>query len=243
MNTVKRLFGVNAEDIKENVIITPFLNVEYFARSASSEKAKGFLFETLTQDQFSVVKTGVGASFVGDAIMYLRQTPCTRLYFIGSCASLPPYDVGDIIVTGKALAGESFSDVLQKNTNACSFVVAENNLSDDFFEFYHTTKEGKYHTQQVQVASIATLGSLSLQSALFDSLEQQGIGGVDMEVSAFFSAANKVEAPCLAVLYVTDTIAKKLFFRNLTTEERKTIKVSRQQAITFVCDFITQHSA
>lgn len=244
MNITERLFGVAAKEIKEDVIITPFLNVEYFAKTAKFRKTKGFLFEVLTQKELSVVKTGVGASFVGDAVMYLRDTPCRRLYFIGSCAGLSPYEVGDIICAEKAFAGESFSELLRNNAiDTSSCIVPENDLSDEFLKFCRARQGGERTRQRIQTASVATLGSLSLESALFDSLKQQGIGGVDMEVSAFLSAANSRGVSCLAVLYVTDTISKKLFFRDLAIPERKTIKTARQQAITLLCAFITHQNA
>lgn len=242
MNTIERLFGVNADEIKEDVIITPFLNLEYFARGTKPKKTKGFLFEVLTQKQFSVVKTGVGASFVGDAVMYLGETPCKRIYFIGSCASLSPHEVGDTIVAEKALACESFTEVLHTHTDDCSFVVPKHNLADEFFEFCRSKSGEDNQEQQIKTASLASLGSLSLQHTVLGSLQQRGVGGVDMEASAFFSAANSLFLSCLGLFYVTDTIDQKLFFRNLSVEERKTIKTARQRTIELLCDFIKQRS-
>lgn len=238
MNTLQRLFGVTAEEIKEDVIITPFLNAAYFVPTAKFRKAKGFLFEVLTQKEFSVIKAGVGASFVGDAVLYLADTPCRRLYFIGSCAGLSPHKVGDIVYAEKAFAAESFSELLEKQSiDGSPCVVAKNNLSAEFLQFCRTQK------QRIPAASIATVGSLSLERALFDSLKVQGVGGVDMEASAFFSAANSRSVPCLALLYVTDIIAKRSFFRSLTAEERKAIAAARQHAITLLCAFIRQRNA
>lgn len=245
MNVIERLFGTKADEIKQDVIITPFLNAAYFARNpqAKPRKTKGFLFEVSTHKTFSVVTTGVGAPFVGDAVMYLKETPCRRLYFIGSCAALAPYDVGDIIVAQKALACESFSHIIQKNIKKSLFIAASHSLSEKFLKFCLAAGDKGNVKTMPKAASIASLGSLSQQEFLLDYLRQQKIGGVDMEVSAFLSAANTIGVPSLAVTYATDTVGEKLFYRTISDDERTAITTARQKTITLVCDFIERHSA
>jgi len=241
MNAVKRLFGVEAKDIQEDVILTPFLDCAYFAHSDKAKKAKGFLFEVFTEEHYSVIKTGVGASFVGDAVMYLAQTPCKKLYFLGSCAGCGHSEVGDILLAEKALAAESFTDIIEEN-GRYAFVIPKKSLHEDLLK-WRASCGNQQEKDVIQQANIATLGSLSQQDRLTAFLKQHGISGVDMEVSAFFSAANKRNCACCALLYVTDIIGEKSFFRALTNEERAKIKEARQRAVTLVCDFIRSQNA
>ncbi|MBL7197562.1 MAG: hypothetical protein ISS47_05645 [Candidatus Omnitrophica bacterium] len=232
MNTFKKLFAVNPKDIKEDVIITPFLNLEYFRKSKRARVNKGFLFDVLTEKYFSVVKVGVGSSFVGDSIVYLKDAPCKRIYFIGSCGIISNFNVGDLIVVDKALAWESFSEILGHSPSHF-FISAESDLSRKFLEL----------NKDIRKANLATLGSLSLQEKVSQSLAKQEIDVVDMEVSSFFSATKYFRLPSLALLYATDIIESRPFFRDLNKKEREIIKLSRRRAISLICDFIQNLNA
>lgn len=227
MNAFKKLFAINKKEIKEDVIITPFLSLEYFLRNKGSKINRGFLFEVLTEKYFSVVKTGVGSTFVGDCIVYLKDTPCKRLYFIGSCGVISKFNIGNLIIANRALAWESFSEILGHSPSHF-FINAENGLLRKFSQLNKDIKKG----------TLATLGSLSLQDEVLDSLRKQDVNVVDMEVSSFLSAAKYFKLQSLALLYATDIITSKPFYRSLDKEDKKVIKFSRQKAISLICDFI-----
>lgn len=232
MNAFLKLFGTNPKEIKEDVIITPFLNLEYFRISDNNKINKGFLFEVLREKYFSVVRANVGASFVGDSVVYLRDTHCKRVYFIGSCAAVSNFDLGDLVIVDKVLAWESFSEMIGRCPSHF-FMQAENNLYKSFLE----------SNKDVRKAKAATLGSLSLQEKVLPLLKKQKINVVDMEVSSFISAVKYFKLPGLALLYVTDIIATKPFFRDSSKEERKIIQDSRQRTISLICNFIKKRSA
>ncbi|MFC1709643.1 hypothetical protein ACFL2J_06285 [Candidatus Omnitrophota bacterium] len=232
MNTFRKLFGVNKNEIRQDVIVTPFLNLEYFLRNKGSRINRGFLFEVLTEKYFSVVKTGVGSTFVGDCIVYLKDTPCKRLYFIGSCGVISKFNIGDLIIVNKGLAWESFSRILNRK-NTYNFINAENKLLRKFLSL----------NKDIKKANSASLGSLSLQDEILHSLRKKEINIVDMEVSAFLSAAKYFKLPGLALLYVTDAVTNKPFFRDLNKKEREAIKSSRKKTISLICDFIQKLNA
>jgi purine-nucleoside phosphorylase len=232
MSAFNKLFAVEPKEIKKDVIITPFLNLEYFKSSQSGRVNKGFIFSVLTENKFSVIKTGIGSSFIGDAVVYLKDTPCRRIYFVGSCGIISNFKIGDLAVVDRALAWESFSQVLG---DSCPrfFINAKNELSRAFIE----------SNKEVRGASLATLGSLSLQEKISKSLKKQKIDLVDMEVSAFVSATKYFKIPSLALLYATDIISTKPFFRKLDDEDRGIIKSARQKAISLICDYIQSINA
>ncbi|MBL7197478.1 MAG: hypothetical protein ISS47_05225 [Candidatus Omnitrophica bacterium] len=231
MDTFLKLFGLKPKEIKEDVIITPFLNLEYFREGKKGKVNKGFLFEVLTKKYFSVVKVGVGSSFVGDSVVYLKDSPCKRLYFIGSCGALTNSNIGELVIVNKALAWESFSEILGHSPSHL-FINTQNYLFESFLEL----------NRDIKKVNLATLGSLSLQENVLQLLKKQEIDVVDMEASSFFSATKYFKLPCLAILYVTDIIIKKPFFRDLCKKERKIIKESRQRTISLICDFITNRA-
>jgi purine-nucleoside phosphorylase len=232
MNTFKKLFSVTKDDIREDVVITPFLNLEYFLRNKGSKISKGFLFEVLCEKYFSVVRVGVNSAFVGDCVVYLKETACKRLYFIGSCGVISDFKIGDLLLVNKALAWESFSEILGRNPSHF-FINAENDLLNRFSDSHKDIKK----------ANLATLGSLSLQERVVPSLKKQEIDVVDMEVSSFLSATKYLRLQSLALLYATDIISRKPFFRDLDNKERVAIKSSRQRAISLICDFIQKINA
>jgi purine-nucleoside phosphorylase len=232
MNAFRKLFAVSPQEIKEDVIITPFLSPEYFNKDAKNKIKKGFLFETLNGDGFSVVKTGVGASFVGDALIYLKQTKAKRVYFIGSCGAVSGLNIGDLVLVRQALNLESFSGVLKRSVGSV-FLNAENALYKKFLKLDRGIREVK----------LATVGSLSLQKSILPLLKNRAIDVVDMEVSAFISAVRFLKFSHLALLYVTDNVQGRLFCRKLTPAERLSIKKSRHKAVSLICDFITRQNA
>lgn len=228
----QKLFAVNPKDIKEDVIITPFLNLEYFKRNKDSKIHKGMLFSVLSEDNFSAIKTGIGASFVGDTIVYLKDTPCKRLYFVGSCGAVSGLNIADLVIPNKILARESFSDILNNKENNL-FIDAKNELKDKFLE----------SNKEIKKVNLSTISSLSLEEGILDILRQKEIDAVDMECSAFFSAVNFFKLQSLALLYVTDIIKDKPFFRDLNKQEEKIIRESRQKVISLICKFIQSQNA
>lgn len=232
MNTFRKLFAVSPQEIKHDVIITPILNLDYFKSDKKNKINKGFLFEVLNEKYFSVIKTGVGPAFVGDAVMYLRQTKAKRLYFIGSCGAVSKFQIGDLAVVDKVLSLESFSNILHQDINY-SFINAQNSLCDEFLERH----------KQIKKANLATIGSLSLQENILPLLKQYGVDIVDMEVSAFINAAKFLKFQSMALLYVTDIIKDKPFCRDLAKKERIVIQDSRRRAISLLCEIAQKKSA
>jgi purine-nucleoside phosphorylase len=229
VSTFQKLFAVSPDEVRENVIVTPFLKLEYFKINGKSKK--GFLFEVLNEDDFSVIKTGVGASFVGDALMYLKETKAKRVYFIGSCGVNADLNIGDLVLVGKVLNLESFSDILNNKTNNY-LLNTDNGLYKEFL------RENK----GVRKVNLATVGSLSLQEDILPLLNKYKIDAVDMEVSAFVNAASFLKFSHLVLLYVTDILKSKPFHRDLTSKERLVIQESRQKAISLICEFIKKQN-
>lgn len=232
MSAFLKLFGVPKEEIRKDVIITPFLNLDYFKIDKKIKASKGFLLEVLNEERFSVIKTGVGAPFVGDAVLYLKDSACKRLYFIGSCGAVANLDIGDLVVVNRILNLESFSDTLN-HVMPINFINEENTFSDELLNLDNNIKK----------INLATIGSLNLQISIKDYLDENNIDAVDMESSAFFSAAKKINIKSLALLYVTDIISQKPFSRDLSKDESDTIKESRRKAISLICNFIQKQNA
>lgn len=232
MKTFQKLFAIDPRDIRQDVIITPFLNLEYFSQDNKNKISRGFLFEVLNGEFFSVIKTGIGASFVGDAVMYLKQTKAKRVYFIGSCGAVSNLEIGDLGLVDKALNLESFSNILNKDISH-SFIDSRNNLYRRFLQSNNNVKR----------LNLASVGSLSLQENILPLLKKCDVNIVDMEASSFLCASKFLRFSNLALLYVTDIILTKPFYRDLTNRERTVIQQARQKAISLICDFIHRQNA
>jgi len=233
MNIFQKLFSIKPSLIRQDVILTPFLTLDLFRQSPDSEKTKGLLFEVLNEDKFSVIKTGVGINFVSDAVFYLRNTPCKRVYLIGSCGSVSSLDIGEIVVVEKAYAFESLTQTLN-NDFSMEAIPADKKLFDNFMQL---------NKNNCRKADIATISSFYLEETNIFPFKQKDISGVDLESSGFYSASRYVGLSALAILYVTDIVNKKPFYRNLLPREKSLIRDCRSRAISLLCRYIRERSA
>jgi len=233
MNTFQKLFSVTPNQIKENVIITPFLSPNLFRQNSNINSSKGLFFEVLNEEKFSVVRCGMGTVFVADAVLYLRQTRCKRVYFLGSCGSVSSLALGDVVVAQKVFAYESFTETIS-NKFAKTNVGPDRELIRNF---------QKYNKGKCKKVALATVCSLCLEEERVFPFKKNNIQVVDLEVSAFYSAAKYSGLSALAILYVTDIVKKKPFYRKFAPSDSELIRDSRTQAISMLCKYIQERSA
>jgi len=232
MKNFSSLFGVAPHDVREDVILTPFLNVEHFKKK-ETQTQKGLLFQTLTGEHYTVIRTGIGASFIGDAILFLKDTACKRVYFLGSCGAVTAVPIASIVIAEKAYAFESFSQILGEDFTHTVYN-ADTNLQQDFIR---STGAG-----DIATVSVATFASLSLERRQIALFKKHAIDVVDMEVSAFLAAAHHFSYGALPVLYVSDSIHDECLLQ-VTDDNRKAIRQTRRRAISLLCDYIDTRSA
>jgi len=207
MAAFKTMFGMDSSQIKKNCILLPLLSkgaLNFFKIRRFSE---GKLFGAGNANHFTLIYSGMGPALTGDAVLYLKETVCENIILFGSCglvAEKPGLSIGSLVCPSKCYSRESFTDLLlARDKQPGVFYPAE-----DLFKCFLSMSQG----QDIKEVVCSTISSLKLEEEMADSLMQQGIDVVDMECSAFFSAADFIGIKAAALFYVSDIINKQPFY-------------------------------
>ncbi len=231
MSNFKSLFGLAPEEVKTNVLVTPFLSKGWKTTFKLDKICKGKPYTTAQHSNFTFIHSGIGATFVGDAILHLKETPCQNIFFLGACGILPTIknlNIADLVLVKETLAIESFSQVLESNFQDIKTYQSDESLNNNFL---------KNHNPIVTPVTNASFGSLLLEEDNLPLFEKHNIQTVDMECSAFLSASQKIKRRALALLFITDIIINKPFHRTMTSSEQTLINNSMKKAIDYLIQF------
>lgn len=200
------LFGIPSESIQKNVLLLPLIPKGLLKNLGLEKLNKGRLYASAHISGMTVIQTGMGAPLVGDAVLYLKGTNCKNVFLFGSCGALYSNDdlkPGACVLPEKCLAFESFSEFLLETGETRTFY-PDPKLIEDFSGFMKGC--------DMLPVTCATVSSLKLEEDRHDWLLTQDIDVVDMECSAFFSAASHSGLSALAFFYVTDIVKEKPFY-------------------------------
>jgi len=238
-NNFKYLTGLKSEDVRNNVIITPFLNVRMFASYLESpvEEFKGLLYSGVNSRNITVIKSGISSVNVGNCVMFLNDTKAEKLVFAGSCAGLGETAIGDHIIIEKAFNGECFSDYVRNNTpnfaDKDKISYPDNKLVNTLKDYLKTNK------LKFSIAYGYTTGVfLHNLPVLTGKLPDSGFRTVDMESSAFYTASDSIKRASVAFCYVSDRIPDEGFEQHFKKETKRKVKASRSALIKQVCAFL-----
>ena len=79
MSNFETLFGLKENQLKSTCILTPFLTKGMLESFNVNEIIKGSPYSCANSDTFTLIKTNVGAPFVGDAVLNLKDTYCSNI--------------------------------------------------------------------------------------------------------------------------------------------------------------------
>jgi len=229
MNKFKTLFGVKETEIKSRCIIIPILNRDILAALGNGELKKGLLYSVINQQDFTIIRTGQGPSLCADAVLYLKKTPCQQLILFGSCGLVKKtkqLNLSSIVNLEKSYNLESFSDLLNQN------ILWRVGYPDK--RLYNILME----MPGIHKAAAATVGSLKLEEDLIDLFVKKGVEVVEMESSAFFTAANHCKLPAAAICYVTDILKKKPFYAEFSPQEKFQIVNAAKIVAKKICNLL-----
>lgn len=228
MNIFSTLFGTEALSIKETCVLTPFLNKNILDGFRITKQKRGAVYSVGTNGLFSLIHTGIGSTFVGDAVLYLENTPCKNLILFGSCGAVKrtkKLGVGDIVTVKKALCQDSFVDMLLERKTRDIFYPDRNFLA-------------KISSNKLPEVTCLTVGSLKLEEEYLERLRYGSIDIVDMETAAFFAAAEFVRKKAVAILFVTDILKSFPYYNVLKRENRALLKSLTRKASSVVYELI-----
>ncbi|MFC1508114.1 hypothetical protein ACFL60_00315 [Candidatus Omnitrophota bacterium] len=234
--TFEKLFGIEESLIKETCILLPLLKKNVLKYLDVKSLSKGKVYSSGNSGSFSVIHTGMGAPFTGDAALYLEQTQCKNIILFGSCGLVKEtkdLKVGSLVTPHKCYSLESFSNMLSEEKGTWRSFSADKDLTEIFLK-----TSGDHSIQKI---TCATLGSLKLEEDYLEIFEQKNIHVVDMECSSLFSASKHVKKRAMALFYITDIINKKPFYIDLGDKEKTILSSSIKSAATTLCEFIEKN--
>ncbi len=226
------LFGIKSSRIKKNCILLPLLPKGILNEFKINNFKSGKLYGVGDNNDFTLIHTGMGAGFTGDAVLHLKESPCENVILFGSCGLVTARNglsIGSLVSPAKCYANESFTELLlQKNVESRVFYA-----QDKFFGDFLAQGE-KIGLKKV---NCSTLASLKLEEQMVDLFIEKGIDVVDMECSAFFSAAEFAEINAIACFYISDIIKEKPFYLSLDPDSKSALCSAIKNAAGLVCEF------
>ena len=230
MTKFEALFGIKESEIKDTCVLMPLLLKGALDEFGVKKLSRGKIYSSGNARYFTLIISGMGAMFTGDAALYLSQTNCKNLILFGSCGLVKPcenIDIGSLVAPIECYSMESFSDLLLKNHNFKAFYPDEV-MVGSFLKINKSVRE----------VSCATLGSLKLEEDYLSLFSEKNIQVVDMECSGFFSAAIQKNLKAMALFYISDIINEKPFYRPLIDEDRVKLSSSIKEGLYSICSFI-----
>ncbi len=230
MTKFETLFGIKKSDIKDTCVLMPLLLKGALEGLGVKKLSRGKIYSSGNARNLTLIVTGMGASFTGDAVLYLSGTNCKNVILFGSCGLIKSekgIGIGSIVAPVKCISMESFTDILLKNHGLKAFYPDRDMLGS----FLNKNKG-------VKEVNCATLGSLKLEEDNLGLFTDKDIHVVDMESSGLFSAASLKGIKAMALFYISDIINEKPFYRPLVDEDHVKLSSSIKEGIYSICSFI-----
>ena len=206
MHSFRSLFGVTPSNIKKTCLITPFLSRGVLDGLGISNISKGMLYACGTNRRFGLISTYMGAGFVGDAVLYLKETPCERLFFFGSCGAVrddKKLGIGTLGIVSRAISQDSFVNTLLNRKP-----------SHIFYPDKKLAARVEKESGSVPLTCLS-LSSLKLEEDYLDFLDDASIDVVDMEAAVFLAAARFISRPALPLVFISDILKSRPYYRSL----------------------------
>jgi len=230
MTKFEKLFGMKEPEIKDTCVLMPLVPKSSLELFGVKDLAKGKIYSSGNAKHFTVINTGIGASFTGDAALYLADTGCKNIILFGSCGlvkSSDGLDIGSLVTPVECYAMESFTSLLLKN--------------HDFKKFYPDkalTESFLNNNKGIRKVNCATLGSLKLEEENLGLFSEKDIQAVEMECSGLFAAASHKNIKAMALFYVSDILNEKPFYCQFNPDDKLRLLSSIKSGIKSICTFV-----
>jgi purine-nucleoside phosphorylase len=243
----KFCYGVEPENLAADVIVTPFIPLDRFKRHCRvKSEFKGKIYSGFNAERqgkkVTVVHSGLGDRLTGDAVLLLGLLPVKNIIFAGACGGLGDLKIGDLVVAESAFNGEGFSRYFDKASNIEK--IFDNGIpikSDlEFTEgLYSFTRNGS-KKRAVGKGSVFTIGSLVAETKEnISCIQKMSFLGVEMELSAFYRAAEVIEAKAAGLLVVSDLPLGRHLGEEFGRGEREVMKSGVEDVIRLSVEFLT----
>lgn len=237
MSQFEAIFGIKNKQVQKNCILVPLIPKIILSEFKVKKILRGKLYGVADTKDFTLIHTGIGACFVGDAVLYLKETPCQNIILFGCCGLVKEkagLSLGSLVSPFKCHAQESFSEMLLEGLKEEEVFYAHQGLFESF------TKAN--HERGLREATCATISSLKLEEGMLDAFIEKDIDVVDMECSALFAASNFVGLKAIALFFISDIIKKRPFYTRLSPLLKLRLSSSIKTAAKMLCEFIKKNS-
>lgn len=218
MDIFTTLFGISASKIKNTCVLIPYLTREILEGLKIDKLSRGVLYSAGDNGSFSLIHTGIGSAFLGDAVLHLKTAPCKNLILFGSCGAVREDNslgIGGIVIVKKSLVQDSFIGMLSRRKTKTLFY-PDRNLSNRLLSF-----KDKYSLRN---ANCLTVSSLKLENQYLKCLKNNSIDIIDMETGPFFAASKSINKKSASVLFITDTLKSFPYYIALNKQNRPLLK-------------------
>lgn len=236
MTQFESLFGIKSSQVKKNCILLPLFKKGILSKFKIKNWAKGRLYAIGNNNDFTLIHSGMGACMAGDAVLYLEETACRNIILFGSCGLVHKksgLSIGSLVSPFKCYSGESFSELLLERNKELKVFYPSKNLLENFLKFDKSAG--------IKEVTCLTISSLKIEEEGADLFIERGIDVLDMECSAFFSAAGYTGINAIALFYITDIIKERPFYMNLDSALKSTLSYSAKKGAGLLCEFIKKN--
>ncbi len=216
-NIFKTLYGISPDAIQETVVIMPFDVPRAAVHLGVERLINGRLFACGQCKGFTLIRSGMGAGFVGDCVLWLERTPCRQILFLGTCGLIEQtqqFDIGSVLTPKTVHIMESFSDIVRGHIKTPEVIAIDDHLIDPVIP-------------RTNCISFASLHEETKCLALFKKLNAHVI---EMECAGFFLSSQRIHRASGILLVVSDIVADENMCFNLSPENKKKLSQGIHQA-------------
>ncbi len=238
-DVVRMTFRCDPEAIHPNVILMPWWQPEVFGLWVNpiTTITPDKLFEMKFKGQpVSVIRSGIGASQTGDAVLALGCTPCERIWFAGSVGGLlPDMCLGDLVIPSSSYSGDGFCRYLQPGFPRKDCFL-ENIYPDETLSSMIVRVAAPLARSEgvaVFTGPVFSTDSILTEFSRLDELKNElGCIGIEMETAAVFKAARLVGIRAAALFSVSDVpVRNQSLYAGRPEEEKARRRETRRKVL------------
>ncbi len=226
-NTFKLIYGISPKAIQKTCVIMPFDIPGAAAALGVTGMAQGKVFACGQGKGLTLIRSGMSAGFVGDCVLWLKDTPCHEIFFLGTCGLFqkqPGLDIGTVLAPVHIYPFESFSAIAAGQMSVPKPLHADQTLLN---------KAG-LDIPRVDCVSFASLHEEAKHVQFFQKL---GAEAIEMECAAFFTAVRLISRASSALLIASDIVGDKDLCFNLSPHNKKNLAEGISQACKAIISF------
>ncbi|MBF0494783.1 MAG: hypothetical protein HQL28_06630, partial [Candidatus Omnitrophica bacterium] len=191
---------------------------------------------------FTFVHSGIGDRLLGDAVLLMNGGPVRDVIFAGTSGGLKNCVIGDIVAAESAFDGEGFSRYSAKDFSLSNLLQNGRTIPGNTDLTYHLCALKNMvsgNTPAVKKGDVFTIGSLLAETEEnLVVLENSGFIGIEMELSAVYSAAAALGIRASGLLAVSDLPVKRPIWEALGTEDKRCLSLSIETIVETIMRFV-----